>query len=124
MHKFHDDSNHECCGGHGHHHDHDHECCGGEGHDHEHHDSVTLVLEDGSELVCPIVDLFKLEDKEYIALLHPVDDNVLLYEFKDHDDDSIDIFPIEDDAEFEKVSAKFMELQEAYEEFEDEEDEE
>lgn len=79
-------------------HDHDHD------HDHDDHDVVTLTLEDGSELECPILDIFELDDQEYIALLHPVDDVALLYRFKDHEDGTIEIDSIESDDEFEKVS--------------------
>ncbi len=51
------------CGG-----DHNHQAsCG---HDHEHH-SVTLVLQDDTELECPVVDAFEINEQQYIALLHP-----------------------------------------------------
>jgi len=76
--------------------------------DHEHeneHDTVTLTLDDGAELECPIIDIFEVESKNYIALLHPVDEMILLYKFFDHEDGTIEVNPIDDDAEFEKVSA-------------------
>lgn len=120
-----------CCGGkgHGHKHEGEHACghehhehahgegCGcGHHHDHEHehhdHDIVTLGLEDGSELRCPVIDIFDLEDKTYIALLHPVEEFVLLYHFEDNEDGTIEINTILDDAEFERVSEKFRELHE------------
>lgn len=78
------------------------------GHDHEHqpeHDTVTLALEDGSELECPIIDIFEIEKQEYIALLHPKDEVALLYRFFDYKDGTIDVTAIESDEEFAKVSA-------------------
>lgn len=90
------------------------EGCGcGCGHDHDHegdHDYVTLVLEDDSELQCPIIDIFDIEEQDYIALLHPVDETVLLYRFADYEDGTIEIDTIEDEAEFERVSSTFNAL--------------
>ncbi len=79
------------------------------GHDHEHeheqeHDTVSLTLDDGTKLECPIIDIFEVEGKNYIALLHPVDEMALLYKFFDYEDGTIEVTAIEDDAEFEKVS--------------------
>lgn len=98
-----------CCGGHGHHHDHDHSH---EHHDHEHqaHDIVTLELEDGTELSCPVMDLFDVDEKTYIALLHPIEETVLIYQFFDYEDGSIELTTIEDDAEYAAVSKAFLEL--------------
>ncbi len=87
----------------GHDHDHDHE--------HHHHDYVTLELEDGKEIKCPIVDIYMYNEKSYIALLHPVEDHVLLYRFENHQDNTIDIFNIEDEDEYEGAAQKFVELQ-------------
>lgn len=98
-----------CCGGQGHHHDYDHDH---EHHDHEHHDHdiVTLELEDGTELSCPVLDLFEVETKEYIALLHPVEETVLLYKFFDYEDGSIELTTIEEEDEYNAVSKAFLEL--------------
>lgn len=106
---------HECgCGGN---HDHDHECgcgcgdsnegCGcGCGHEHGHR-YVTLVLEDDTELKCPVISVFEVNEKQYIALLHPVEETVLLFRLYANEDGTIDIDEIEDDAEFELVSNTF-----------------
>lgn len=90
-----------------------HDGCGcGEEHEHE-HDTVTLTLEDGSDLECPIIDIFEIDDQGYIALLHPKDEVALLYRFsEDYDDDSIEITGIESDEEFDKVSKYMDELME------------
>lgn len=98
------------CGGHDHQHG---DGCGCGGHDHEHaHHSVTLTLEDDTELDCPIIDAFEINEQEYMALLHPVDETVLLYRFFENEDDTIDLETIDSDEEFELVSKTFMALQE------------
>jgi len=77
------------------------------GHDHEHeheHDTVSLTLDDGTELECPIIDVFEVENQQYIALLHPTDEMALLYRFMDNEDGTIEVTAIESDEEFEKVS--------------------
>ena len=116
---------HECCGGHGH--KDDHECCGGEhehgscgchDHDHEHYEMIQLTLEDGSEVSAAVLEVFELEEKEYIALLPTGEENVLLYEFKE-DEEGLELINIQSDEEFEAVSQAFLELLEF-----DEEDEE
>lgn len=90
-------------------HVHDDDCgCGHDhDHDHDHHEGVTLTLEDGTELECPIIDIFDIEAYSYIALLHPIDQTALLYRFADHEDGEIEISSIESDEEFEKV-AEYM----------------
>ncbi len=109
------------CGSHQHdHHDHHEEAhggcgcgsshdsedgCGCGGHDHQ---SVTLTLEDNTELVCPIIEVFDINEQDYIALLHPEDETVLLYRLFDNDDDTIDLESIDSDEEFELVSKTFL----------------
>lgn len=98
--------------------------CGcGCGHDHDHEEDVMdletmfLTLDDDTEVECGILGIFSvegLEGKEYIALLPLEDDTVLLYEYKEVGEE-IQLDVIEDDDEFDKVSAAFDEL------FEDEE---
>lgn len=86
-----------------------------EGHNcEEQHDTVTLTLEDGSEIECPIIDIFMIEEQEYIALLHPVDEIALLYRFFDHEDGTIEVDSIESDEEFEKVSEYMTKLMEQH----------
>ena len=81
------------------------DCGCGHDHDQEHeHDTVSLTLDDGTELECPILDIFEVEGHNYIALLHPVDEMALLYKFFDYEDGTIEVTAIEDDDEFEKVS--------------------
>jgi uncharacterized protein YrzB (UPF0473 family) len=82
----------------GHDHDHDHD------HDHEHYQTITLVLEDGTEMECPVIDIFDIEDKSYIAVLHPKDQTALLYKYNEYEDGSVELDHIESDEEFEKVA--------------------
>ena len=102
---------HECCCGGDHGHDHECGCGGGCGHDHG-QKFVTLVMEDNSELQCPVIDIFELSGKSYIALFHPVEEAVLLLRLFEHEDGTIDIGEITDDDEFELVSKTFSALHE------------
>lgn len=77
------------------------------------HDTVTLTLEDDTEVVCDIIAVFPCGDKEYIALLPQdagEDGEVFLYQFVQTDDEEIELVTIEDDAEFEAVSEAFDEF--------------
>lgn len=87
-------------------HEHDHNCdCG------EEMETMFLTLEDDTEIECGILGIFEVEGKEYIALLPLEDETVLIYEYKELEDD-IELGLIENDEEFEKVSNAFYELYE------------
>ena len=106
------------------------------GHDH-YHDIITLSLDDGTELQCIVLEIFTVNDKDYIAL-QPIEgeeeDNVFLYRFIQEDEnDEPQLLNIEDDDEFEAVADAFEEILDEQEfdelfddddDFEDEEDEE
>lgn len=105
-------------------HNHDDNC--GCGHDHI-IDSVTLSLDDGTDLQCIVLDIFTVDDKDYIAL-QPMegeeDDNVFLYRFiQENEEDEPQLLSIEDDDEFEAVADAFEEILDAqeYDELFDEE---
>ena len=72
--------------------------------------TVTLTLDDGTELECVVLTIFEAADKEYIALL-PLDGNeaedgeVYLYRYTE-----INIQNIESDEEYEIVADAFDEL--------------
>lgn len=92
------DKEHDCgCG-----HDHDH--------DHEEMDMIYLTLDDDSELECEVLGIFEVEDKEYIALLPIGEEEVLLYGYKELEEDDFDLLPIENEEEFELVSEAFYAL--------------
>jgi uncharacterized protein YrzB (UPF0473 family) len=102
------------------------------GHDHEYeHDTITLSLDDGTELDCIVLDIFTVDNKEYIALSpeesEEDEDNVFLYRYIQEGDEEPQLLNIEDDEEFEAVSDAFEELldsQEYDEMFDEDEDEE
>ena len=80
-------------------------------------DQITLTLEDGSDLVCDVISVFPVQDKNYIALLPSNDDpdaEIFLYRFIENGDE-IELENIEDDEEFDMVSDAFDELLDAAE---------
>ena len=109
-------------------HNHDNSC--GCGHDHEYeHDLITLSLDDGTELNCIVLDIFTVNNKDYIALQPEEgeeEDNVFLYRFIQEDDDDPQLLNIEDDDEFEAVADAFEEILDSmeFDEMLDEEDDE
>ena len=77
--------------------------------------TVTLTLDDGTELECVVLTIFEAADKEYIALL-PLDGNeaedgeVYLYRYEEDADGNPSLDNIEDDDEYEVVADAFDEL--------------
>jgi uncharacterized protein YrzB (UPF0473 family) len=95
--------------------EHNHGGSCGCGHDHEYeHDSITLSLDDGTELNCIVLDIFSVDEKDYIALQpeegESEDDNVFLYRYIQEDGDEPQLLNIEDDEEFEAVADAFEEM--------------
>lgn len=74
-------------------------------------DTVTLTLDDNTEIVCDVVAIFPCGERNYIALL-PQDSgeegDVYLYEFREIDGEP-ELINIESDDEFEQVSDAFDE---------------
>ena len=78
--------------------------------------TVTLTLENNEELECAVLNIFEAEEKEYIALL-PLDENgdntdgqIYLYRFIDNGEEvEPGLENIEEDEEFDRVSAIFNE---------------
>ena len=78
--------------------------------------TVTLTLENNEELECAVLNIFEAEEKEYIALL-PLDENgdntdgqIYLYRFIDNgEEEGPGLENIEEDEEFDRVSAIFNE---------------
>lgn len=79
----------------------------------EEHDTVTLTLDDNSELECLILTTMEVEDKQYIALLPLEEDGedeegtVYLYRMVVKGEEDIELINIEDDDEYEKASEAF-----------------
>lgn len=78
--------------------------------------TVTLTLENDEELECAVLNIFEADEKEYIALL-PLDENgdntdgqIYLYRFIDNgEEEEPGLENIEEDEEFDRVSAIFNE---------------
>ena len=78
--------------------------------------TVTLTLENNEELECAVLNNFEADEKEYIALL-PLDENgdntdgqIYLYRFIDNgEEEEPGLENIEEDEEFDRVSAIFNE---------------
>lgn len=78
---------------------------------------INLVLDDGTEMECEILAIFPANNNDYIALIPttPSDDNdeedeVLLYRYKELENDEVELTSIEDEEEFEIVADAFDEL--------------
>lgn len=78
--------------------------------------TVTLTLENNEELEYAVLNIFEADEKEYIALL-PLDENgdntdgqIYLYRFIDNgEEEEPGLENIEEDEEFDRVSAIFNE---------------
>lgn len=77
--------------------------------------TVTLTLDDGSELECVVLTIFTAGERDYIALL-PMDGpeaeegEVYLYRYSESEDGQPDLQNIEDDDEYEIVADAFDQL--------------
>ena len=87
--------------------------CSGCGSSDEEHRTITLTMDDNTEVVCAILTIFPVEDKEYIALL-PLDENgqnqtgeVYLYVFSRTEAGDPMLANIESDEEYEKAALAF-----------------
>lgn len=81
-------------------------CGGGCGGSAEEHHTITLTMEDDTEVECAILTIYPVNEKEYIALL-PLDENgqnqsgeVYLYAFSRTETGDPMLSNIEDDAEY------------------------
>ena len=82
----------------------------------ENHNTITLTLDDDSELVCAVLTIFPAGEHKYIALL-PLDENgenqdgeVFLYRFFQEEGQQPTLENIEDDDEYEIAADAFDEL--------------
>lgn len=77
--------------------------------------TVTLTLEDDTELECVVLTIFQAGDKDYIALLpmegqDAEEGEVFLYRYSETEDGTPNLENIEDDDEYELVADAFDEL--------------
>ncbi len=82
--------------------------------------TVTLTLDDGSELECVVLTIFEAGERDYIALL-PIEGEeaeegeVYLYRYSEDADGNPNLENIEDDDEYDIVADAFDELLDAQE---------
>ena len=77
--------------------------------------TVTLTLDDGTELECVVLTIFEAGEKEYIALLpldgrEAEDGEVYLYRYVEDINGNPDLENIDSDVEYEIVADAFDEL--------------
>lgn len=77
--------------------------------------TVTLTLDDGTELECVVLTIFEAGEKEYIALLpldgrEAEDGEVYLYRYVEDINGNPDLEDIDSDEEYEIVADAFDEL--------------
>jgi len=92
--------------------------------------TVTLTLDDGSELECVVLTIFEAGEKDYIALL-PIENaeseegEVYLYRYSEDADGNPELDNIQDDDEYDIVAEAFDSLldDEEYDELVEEDEE-
>ncbi|WP_313073935.1 DUF1292 domain-containing protein [Lacrimispora sp.] len=77
--------------------------------------TVTLTLDDGSELECVVLTIFTAAERDYIALLpmegpEAEEGEVYLYRYSESEDGQPDLQNIENDDEYEIVADAFDQL--------------
>ena len=77
--------------------------------------TVTLTLDDGTELECVVLTIFDAGEREYIALLptegaESEEGEVYLYRYSEDKDGNPELENIEDDDEYDIVADAFDEL--------------
>lgn len=78
--------------------------------------TVTMTLEDGTELECDVVAIFPVDGQDYIALLPDKviegyeENEVFLYRYAELEGDDISLEPIDNEEEYEAVADAFDEL--------------
>ncbi len=80
-------------------------------------DTISMTLDDGTELECEVIAKFEVEGKKYIALFPDKvvdgfeEGDVFFYQYKELDtEDDLELIMIEDEDEFEKVADAFDEI--------------
>ncbi|MBQ8317480.1 MAG: DUF1292 domain-containing protein [Lachnospiraceae bacterium] len=78
--------------------------------------TITMTLEDGTELECDVVAIFPVDGNDYIALLPDKviegyeENEVFLYRYTELEGDDVHLEPIDDEEEYEAVADAFDEL--------------
>ena len=78
--------------------------------------TVSMTLEDGTELECDVVAIFEVDGQDYIALLPDKvidgyeENEVFLYRYTELEGEDIKLEPIDDEEEYEAVADAFDEI--------------
>jgi uncharacterized protein YrzB (UPF0473 family) len=78
--------------------------------------TVTMTLEDGTELECDVIAIFEANSRQYIALLPDKiiegyeEGEVFLYRYEELEGEDINLTPIDNEEEYEIVADAFDEL--------------
>lgn len=81
--------------------------------------TITLELEDDTELECTVLAIFPVGEQQYVALTPATDEKeielseeseVFFYRFTEYENEEIELENIEDEEEYEKVTDAFDEL--------------
>ena len=72
--------------------------------------TLTLTLDDGSELTCEVIGSLEHGGKEYIAVLPEGEENFWIYEYRENEDDTLEIDNIDDEDLFAEIGKSFEEL--------------
>lgn len=75
----------------------------------EEHQTIDLILDDGTNMTCDVIGLFEVDGIEYIALAEPDSDNVLLYIYEEIGDE-VSLKNIDSEEEYQAIADEFMEL--------------
>lgn len=122
------DKEHKCCGGSG------EDCCGGDnpshkgccgGHHHDNDDSdnddyadtITLCMENDEEVECIIIDIFPVDNEEYIALVPIETEDVFFYKYIETEDEQFELLNIESEEKQLAVQKEFCRFQELNDDF-------
>ena len=69
-------------------------------------EDLTFLLElDDETIECEIIGIFEANGKEYIALSPLDSDDIIIYGYKETDEDGFEFIDIEDEKEFESAAA-------------------
>lgn len=73
---------------------------------------VPLELENGDTVDCVVISIFEVDGSSYIALLPENTEEILLYRYKESDDDKVTLENIDSNFEFNRALEVFDSLME------------
>ena len=74
--------------------------------------SIPVTMDNGQEVMCEVLTIFPVKDKQYIALLPPKEtgDNIWIYRFVPVGKEEFNVEGIVEDEEFAVVSEEFTSM--------------